>query len=362
VARETVIEKMGDGVIVVDIKERLVDFNPMSEQIFGRKASEAIGLPLQQILADNYTNLPKLAEKEEGRLEITINTAKDSRNYDVHYSSLYNNRGDKTGYLLLVTDITERKRAEQEREKLIKALGEANDELKKMDKTKSEFLSVVTHDLKSPLNNVLGYTDSLMEGKVGELNPKLKEPLEIIKRQAINQGKMIDSLQDFTRLEFGDIKINPELFSLRTMVKELVEGVRPEAEKKQQGVEAMLPAEDVMINADKTMVERIIENLVSNSIKYTNEGGRIIVTLKSDGKIGRITIADNGIGIAQEHLGKIFEKFYMVDPVLAREKRSLGLGLNIVKNFVDMHHGKIWVESEGKGKGSQFIVELPLNS
>jgi signal transduction histidine kinase len=172
---------------------------------------------------------------------------------------------------------------------------------------------------------------------------------------------MIDTILDYTRIEFGKIKVNPEKFSLNALLNEMVAAIKVEAEKKQIALTCSLPETGIELEADRSMIDRVINNLVGNSIKYTPDGGKVNVNLElGEGRV-RITVSDSGIGIDPQHLNQIFDKFFMVSSTGAREKRSLGLGLSIAKNFVQAHQGKIWAESEGLGKGSRFIVELPLS-
>lgn len=226
----------------------------------------------------------------------------------MHISLLRDKLNEITGQLIIMNDITERKRAEKEREKMLKEIQVANEQLRKIDRSKDEFLSIVTHDLKTPLTSVLGYADAILMGVYGQVNDEQKNALGKISQQATKQQAMIDTILDYTRIEFG----------------------------------------------------RVVNNLIGNSIKYTPANGHIEVSSTHNGSVARFAVKDDGMGIAKDDLGHIFEKFYMVDATLAREKKSLGLGLNIVKSFVEAHQGKVWAESEGLGKGSTFIVELPI--
>lgn len=256
-----------------------------------------------------------------------------------------------------------RKRDEEEKSRMkfmIDELQKANDKLKKMDKTKDEFLSIVTHDLKTPLVSIYGYTGVLQDGLAGEVTEKQQSILAIIKRQSKALEEMIDSILDFTRMEFAKITLNREQFSINSLIAALMEEIKPCADQKKISLDMKLPGEDIVCYFDKRMINRVVTNLISNAIKYTPEEGKMAVSLDKDGNLVRISVKDDGIGIKKDYLPQIFGKFFMVDKVKAGEKKSLGLGLHIAKSFIEAHRGKIWAESEGEGKGTKFIVELPL--
>jgi len=358
-ARETVVERMSDGMIVLDLQKRVVDLNPAAQRITGRAQKLAIG----ETISDLFPEYPDIDNQIEATSEFhkEINFAgQQNAYYDLHVSELCGRNGEVSGHLIVVGDITQRKRAEKEREEMLNEIRAANEQLKKIDRTKDEFLSIVTHDLKTPLTVILGYAGVLLSGMGGVITDHQRGMIETMKRQAISQQEMIDTILDYTRMEFGRIVVNPEKIPLNEMVKEMVEAIQLEADKKKIKIKLNAPAEEITLYADKRMMGRIINNLIGNAIKYTPEGGDIQVSFVRENDIVRFTFADTGIGIEKEHLGKIFEKFFIVDAAGARERRSLGLGLSIVKSFIEAHAGKIWAESEGLGQGSRFIVEMPL--
>ena len=360
VARETVVEKMADGMIVLNLQSRIVDLNPAAQKILGCAVNDAIGAEIEKYLPDHPEIVRLLAGELEAHSEMII-TDDELLFFDLHISTLKGKRGEKSGRLIILTDITERKQAEAEREKMLKEIQKANESLKKMDRTKDEFLSIVTHDLKTPLTVIIGYTGVILSGMGGgEITPQQRGMLESIKRQANSQQEMIDTILDYTRMEFGRIFVNPEKFSLKEMAGDLAEAEKMEAAKKQISITVNLPAEDVEVKADKRMMGRVINNLIGNALKYTDNGGTINVSLERHDNLVKLVFADTGIGIALEHLDKIFQKFFIVDTAGARERRSLGLGLTIVKSFIEAHNGRIWAESEGLGRGSRFNVEFPL--
>jgi signal transduction histidine kinase len=253
----------------------------------------------------------------------------------------------------------ERDEARKRVSALLEETQRANEELKRIDRTKDEFLSIVTHDLKTPLVSVLGYVGLLLDERGGKLSGKQRIYLQNIKRQSDKVQTMVDSILDYTRVELGKIKIAPEEFSINSQIFELLEDIMPQADQKKIAVEADLPPEQIMVNADKGMIGRVIANLLGNAIQYTPQGGKIEISLRREDDFVQLKVRDNGIGIPPEHIPRLFDKFFVVEQAKARERRSLGLGLHISKEFIQAHGGEIRVESPGKGKGSTFIFTLP---
>jgi|GEM_PF-1997959 len=255
--------------------------------------------------------------------------------------------------------LRERRAASEKIAELLKETQLSNDELKKLDKAKDEFLSLVTHDLELPLVSVLGYADVLQEGIVGDINEQQRSALSIIKKHAkILQG-MIDSILDYTRIAFDKVKLESEVFSINSQAAEMVHELRLQFEASKIHVDVSLPEDDAMVKGDKAMIGRVLSNLLSNAIRYTPQGGRVRVSIGKERDFVRVTVEDNGVGIPKKKLGRLFEKFYVVKDEDARLSRRLGLGLYISKQFVEAHGGKIWADSEGAGKGATFVFTLP---
>jgi signal transduction histidine kinase len=253
----------------------------------------------------------------------------------------------------------ERKRAEEKIAAMLQETQKVNEELKRTDKAKDEFLSIVTHDLELPLVSVLGYSEVLLQGILGQVSEKQKSAVEVIhKHGKILQG-MIDSILDYTRLAFEKVKLESEVFSINSLMAEMLREMNLQFEGKKITLHASLPKEDIMVDADKGMVRRIFANLLGNAVRHTPEGGRVEVTIDKNEEMVRVSVQDNGVGIPKKRLSKIFDKFYIIKDEQARLSRRLGLGLYIAKNFVEVHGGKIWAESEGEGKGARFIFTLP---
>ena len=243
-------------------------------------------------------------------------------------------------------DITELKRKEDE-------LRETCEKLTELDNMKRDFLNVAYHEMRSPLAPIVGYASMLERC---ELPDKGKKYIYIIEQSARELEKMINRMLELARIDSRKIELILEDFSISGVVQEVVKDFEPEAKEKKQIISTIVPG--VEIQADKQKVVAIFTNLISNAIKYTPEGGKIDIVVEDRGKDIRAYVADTGIGIPEEHLPKIFERFYMVDTSLTRKSGSLGLGLSIVKEYVNLHGGKVWATSE-PGKGSKFFFIMP---
>jgi signal transduction histidine kinase len=228
---------------------------------------------------------------------------------------------------------------------------------REVERAKSDFVSVVSHELRTPLSSILGFSELMLTREIS--GEKQRQWLEIILRESLRLSSLIDDLLDLSRIEAGRIELKREPLNLRELIQERVELAQQQSEK--HVVEAKLPADLPPVPADKHRVERVLTNLLSNAIKYSPEGSRVTVSARVNPDKGeiQISVADQGIGIPQEHQHKVFERFHMVDPALTRKTGGTGLGLTVSKASVELHGGRIWVESE-VGKGSTFHFTLPL--
>jgi signal transduction histidine kinase len=246
--------------------------------------------------------------------------------------------------------------------------------LKKLDVLKNEFLSTISHELRTPLMAISGATELLInyeevdsEEKLGSKLDKNKELLEMIERQTKKVRSLVDTILDFTKMEAGFWQLKIQEVSARKIMDNAVKGIISLAENKRIEIisqisldGASFPSEDIMINCDFEQILRVLTNLLSNSIKYTDESGKISVRFEKTGTEIKFVVEDNGKGIAKEYLQKVFDRFYRVDQSLTREQSGVGLGLSICWKIIGLHSGKIWAESEGLGKGSKFIFEMPI--
>ncbi|MHC1610025.1 MAG: sensor histidine kinase [Candidatus Methanospirareceae archaeon] len=245
-----------------------------------------------------------------------------------------------------LTDLTKMKREEE--------LSAICEELKELDNMKRNFLNAAYHELRSPLTPIVGYASLL---KCDKLSDKQKEYLHNIEKYAEQLKEQINRMLELARIDGGKIEIGMEEVSIPEIVNGVVKSFKPLWNDKDQTITVHVP-EGIEVRGDKQKITAIFTNLVSNAIKYTNEGGRIDIMVEDRGEDIRVCVSDTGIGIPEKHLPKIFERFYMVNTSLTRKSESLGLGLAIVKEYVKLHGGRIWATSK-PGKGSKFFFTLP---
>lgn len=236
------------------------------------------------------------------------------------------------------------------------------EELRKLDELKSDFVAVVSHELRTPLTSVIAYSETLLQGRVGDLAPQQQRFMEVIRQSAYEQLRIVDDLLDLSRLETGRMTLHLETISLPPIVDKVLHTATPLARAKDQYLANQVPADLPMICADPDRVRQIVLNLVSNGIKFTPSGGHITITAEvmPPDEI-KVAVHDTGIGIAPEHQRMIFEKFTQVEKPLTRQYRGIGLGLPITRVLLELHGGRIWVEST-PGRGSTFYFTLPMAS
>ena len=242
-------------------------------------------------------------------------------------------------------------------------LERANQELKRVDEMKSEFVSVASHELRTPLTTIKNAVQLVLRGKAGEINETQANFLSMAEKNIDRLTNILNSLLDLSRIESGNIGMKFEEFDLTSPIKFILSSLKPQADGKSIHLNMEAPEELPPVYGDREKVEQILMNLIGNAIKFTPEGGEISVSPKlPDGEGGMVAISvkDSGIGIPEDQLKKVFEKFYQVEGSLHRSVSGTGLGLAITKGLVEAHQGKIWVESE-VGKGSTFTFTLPVS-
>lgn len=261
------------------------------------------------------------------------------------------------GYLLIKSVKTEVKQRER-LQKLSDDLSSANEKLKGLDKLKSEFLSLAAHQLRSPLTAIKGYTSMLLDGDFGAVNDKQKEAVNRVFLSSQNLARIVEDLLDVTKIEQGGMQFSLVSVDAGQMVEEIVKELSVSA--KTRGLELTASNDNqapYMVFADNIKIRQVFLNLIDNSIKYTEQGFvKVSVSKSPQGKI-LIAIADSGIGISPETKEKLFGKFNRGEGGKMNTGGS-GLGLYLVKQIIEAHHGRVWVESEGLGHGSTFMVEL----
>lgn len=264
--------------------------------------------------------------------------------------------------LLLIRSIHKEVKQREEIEKLADNLKVANEKLKVLDKMKSEFVSIASHQLRSPLTSIRGYASMLSEGSYGKLSPKAQDVAERISESAKYMALSVEDYLNVSRIEAGNMKYEMSDFNLSDIALKITDELRPVALKK--GLVMIFRSDcngSCSTHADIGKTRQVIMNIVDNSMKYTPKG-TITVVVHDDvkAKVVRVTVSDTGVGMSTETQGEVFEKFVRAKNANNVNVTGTGLGLYVAKKMVTDMGGRVWAESEGEGKGSQFHIELPL--
>jgi PAS domain S-box-containing protein len=256
-------------------------------------------------------------------------------------------------------DYLERKRVEAEREQLLAREHELRETAEEANRLKDEFLAIMSHELRNPLNVILGYAELLLRMDEIKSAPHLHRMADAVKRNAVAQSKLIRDLLDLSRLRSGKLELNHETVSPIASIENAIETVRMDAEGKGVEINVEAPDDVLFVRADPVRLEQIIWNLLNNSVKFTPRGGRIVVRLEEEDHEIVLTVRDNGQGIDPSFLPHIFEIFRQADPGTSRAQQGMGIGLAVVQQLVELHGGSVSACSDGVGQGATFMIRLP---
>jgi PAS domain S-box-containing protein len=358
-----IVSSAMDAIITVDEDQRVVLFNEAAERMFGCRAADALGQPFNRFIPERFrgahTELVRRFGETGGasRAMRSLTALRaDGTEFPIEAAISKVEVGGRKLYTLIHRDITERKQAEAEREQLAleqsaRAAAEA------ANRSKDEFLAMVSHELRSPLNAILGYTRILRSGPVDQ--DAINNVTAIVERNAKAQLQIIEDLLDSARIITGKLRIERALVDLAPVLEAALDTVRSAAEAKGVTLGADFGALPEQVLGDSTRLQQVVWNLLTNAVKFTPEGGR--VELRMEGALDnvQIMVSDTGKGIEPEFLPFVFDSFRQADSSSVRRFGGLGLGLSLVKNLVELHGGTITASSEGEGRGATFTVMLP---
>lgn len=329
---ETILLHMTDGVIAFNIEGDIVHINPAAktylnitddmkfEEIFSKFD---VDINMEKIIyLENWTSSEK---------KVTV----DDRAINLFFAPFKNENDRPAGVIVVIQDITEHV---------------------KLDSMRKQFVADVSHELQTPITTISGYSETLLET---EVEPELqKNFLNRISSEANRMSHLVKDLLTLSRYDTAKVKLEKKEFDLGELVKYIFEGLKFEMDKKNQTGECFVTADVPLVYADKSGIERVIINILTNAIKYTNSGGTIKVYVGFVYNDAYIKIIDNGIGMTKEDLDKIFERFYRVDKARTREMGGTGLGLSIAKEILDKNDCIIDIKSE-LGKGTEVVIRIP---
>jgi PAS domain S-box-containing protein len=339
-----IVESSDDAIIGKSLEGTIVSWNRGAERLYGYTAEEILGKPLAVLVPPDQTNeLPEIMEcvKRGEHIEHfeTQRVRKDGSRVDVSLtiSPVRNADGKITGASKIARDITARKEE---------------------DRRKNEFLALLAHELRNPL---AALSNGLQVTRLAENDPQAREEARLVmERQLQHLVRLVDDLLDVSRISRGKLELRKERISLAKVVSTALETCEPLVTQQDQELTVTLPEEPLYVDADPTRLAQMVCNLVTNAAKYSDPGGPIWLTATHEGAEAVIRVKDAGIGIPPHMLAKVFEMFTQVDQSLEKSQGGLGVGLTIAKRLTEMHGGSIEAHSEGPGKGSEFIVRLPV--
>jgi PAS domain S-box-containing protein len=346
----SLLEASLDPLVTISVQGKITDVNDASIQATGFSREELIGRDFSDCFTDpekaSYGYQKAFYEGFVRDYPLAIRHV-TGRVTDVLYNaSVYKDEtGNVLGVFAAARDVTERKRFEQ-------SLLEAS-------RMKSEFVANMSHELRTPLNGIIGFSEFLIDEKVGKLVPKQKEYLNDILNSGRHLLQLINDVLDLSKVEAGKMELHPEVFSLPKAIEEVCSVVAPMVLKKHILIRCKTDAGIDAVTLDLKKFKQVLFNLLSNAVKFTDEGGAVdILSTLLPGERLRLQVRDTGIGIKADDVGKLFIEFQQLDSGITRRYQGTGLGLALTKKIVEFQHGTIRVESE-VGKGSTFTVELP---
>ena len=329
---EAILQHMNDGILAFDDTGKVLHMNPAAKNMLGLKGEKTFQEIFKklnvEINMEAILYLPNWTASEQ-RVNV------DDRIVNIFFAPYKDENDLSSGIIAVLQDITEHV---------------------KLDEMRKEFVADVSHELKTPITSIIGYADTLQDGEYDESTTK--KFLSVISSEGRRMANLVSDLLTLSRYDTNRVKKEVTEFDLGELAKKCEEKLRIEIQKKKQHVECYVTADVPPIKADKAGIERVILNVLSNAIKYTEENGSIKIYVGFVYNDAYIKIIDNGIGIPKEDLGRIFERFYRVDKARTREMGGTGLGLSIAKEIIEQNNGSIDIKSE-YGKGTEVVIRIP---
>lgn len=360
----SLVESISDGLFLIGPDQNIVFVNQRMANLLSINPVEVERQPfltvLRQIVANVSSIEPQIAEQQlveamsssgnsAASLEFSYKLPENEQVLDLRFSffEVTDAQGQLVGQGCLVSDITRQK---------------------EVDRLKTQFISTVSHEMRTPLTGIFGYLELLLYRKPNETLSA--DWLNRIYQEVFNLNKLLDELLDLSRIEAGRLELHKERVQLENLVREVLVSVErmtnsakagyPETQVKKHEIQLEIEGELPLVNADRTKITRVFNNLIQNAIKYSPNGGLIQIKLKRQDNQILVSVSDEGLGIAEEEQAKIFNRFYRTRESQQRKIRGNGLGLSIVKSIVELHQGAVWLESSPE-QGSTFYFTLPIN-
>jgi two-component system phosphate regulon sensor histidine kinase PhoR len=339
-----IVDSMADGILVINNERQIVLWNPAATRMLNLHEKLETGKDIREFIPqkDLIALIDKAFTPDTSQYTVLSEEVElsvpEPRTLMVNLSVVRDNNGQGLGVVSVLRDITE---------------------LTEINQIKTQFVTMVTHELRAPLAAIEGYLTAYLQGLAGTDPQVSRQMLDRAKQRAHALLDMVNDLLEFSRLEAKRVVRKKELLDLSGIITNTVELLKGQGDSKGIQFQVDLPESLPLIEADRCEMEQLFTNLISNAIKYNVKRGKVIVSAKKSSHALNIKVADTGIGIAEEHLPHIFEEFYRVSGPETRYTTGTGLGLSIVKKIVESHFGRVEVESK-VGKGTTFTVKLPV--
>lgn len=369
------------GIVTTDGELNVVEWNHWMEEHTGKRANAVIGKNLLELFPEltqrrldrNYKwalegQVRVLSQALHGYL-IAMPAVSGEHGFAqmqqaVRISPL-SHEGIVIGTLTIIEDVTERVAREaelqaqiEERSRLLSSEKLARNEAERANRLKDEFLATISHELRNPLNAIMGWAHMMRLGKLNTANTE--RAVETIYRNAKSQSQLVADLLDVSRIISGKLRLDVRTVDLISIANAALDSIRPAADAKGIRLQTLLDPAAGPISGDADRLQQIVWNLLTNAVKFTPQGGRIQVKVQRVDSHVEIVVTDSGVGISKEFLPYVFDRFRQADASTTRKHGGLGLGLSIVRQLVDLHGGSVNVHSEGEGKGASFTITLPF--
>ncbi|MDR1069127.1 MAG: cell wall metabolism sensor histidine kinase WalK [Clostridiales Family XIII bacterium] len=336
---ETILKQMADGMVAVNRSGRIISANDAARKML-RMSDDDVTYKHYDDIILRFTD-----ELTAAKIKAKLNAGEHSgrysyggRTFEIRFDYFRDTYASEEGLVIMLQDVTERL---------------------KIDNMQTDFVANVSHELKTPLTSIKGYAETLLAG--GMSDPETAyEFLSIINSETDRMNRLVKDILQMSRLDTGRLKWDIRRSDIVSLVRTAIKKMNVQAEHKGQQLNTVFdPKERIPVEMDRDKIEQVIMNIISNSVKYTKEQGRIDVSIATSGKEVRIMVMDNGIGIPEKDLPRVFERFFMVNKARSGQSVGTGLGLSISKHIVEEHGGSIEIESVF-GKGTRVSVYLPL--
>ena len=354
-----------DAIMTTDPFGIITDVNKQMEVLSGCTRDELIGAPFKKYFTDPdqaETSIKLvLSEKKVTNYELTAR-ARDGKETVVSFNAttFYDRDRKLQGVFAAARDVTERKRLDQVLQEKNVELENAWSVAEKTNLAKSEFLANMSHELRTPLNSIIGFSEVLQDQLFGQINEKQQDYVRNILTSGRHLLSLINDILDLSKVESGKMELDLSTFSLRELLEASLMMLREKALKGAINLRIDLaPEAETNIEADQRKLKQIMFNLVSNAVKFTPTGGTVDISAVRDGNFIKIAVADTGIGIKGEDIPRLFQAFTQLEAVYTKGFEGTGLGLALTRQLVELHGGRVWVESE-IGMGSRFCLTIPL--